>query len=279
MIHLYGFVIGIAIVVGLWLMEIQAKKHQGEEGEWRSQRSQPGLWQSQRRCPGVQISSDNFYKLSWVILLGGIIGARFYHVATDFHLYQNQLLDIFKVWQGGMSIIGGVMGGVLSAWVFLKFSSLGKKINLATILDLSVFGLPVAQAIGRWGNFFNQELYGMPTQLPWKIYIEPINRLIGYENFSYFQPLFFYEMILMLLFAGVVWVSDYRQSLSGFSIGSGKLFSLYVFYYSFIRFCLDFIRIDKTQFLNTILGFNQVFLIMVMIITASFWLKKKQWKK
>lgn len=249
MIHPYGLVIGIAIVIGLWLMEIQAKKH--------------------------QVNSNDFYQLSWVILLGGIVGARLYHVITDFNLYQNQLLDIFKIWQGGMSIIGGVMGGVFSTWLFLKLHHLGKKVNLVTILDLSIFGLPVAQAIGRWGNFFNQELYGTPTQLPWKIYIEPVNRLIGYEHFSYFQPLFFYEMILMLLFAGVVWMIHHRQLFSGFSIGSGKLFSLYIFYYSFIRFCLDFIRIDKTQFLNTIWGLNQVLLIIVMIITVSFWLRKK----
>jgi len=105
----------------------------------------------------------------------------------------------------------------------------------------------------------------MPTQLPWKIYIEPAYRLVGYEQFSYFQPLFFYEMILMLLFAVGVWLNHYRQLISGYSVGSGKLFLLYVFYYSFIRFWLDFIRIDKTHFFNTNLGLNQVFLIMVMM--------------
>lgn len=175
-----------------------------------------------------------------------------------------------------MSIIGGVMGGVLSTWGFLKFHPLGKKINLIIILDLSVFGLPVAQAIGRWGNFFNQELYGQPTQLPWGIYIEPTNRLIGYEQFSYFHPLFAYEMLLLLLFAGVVWINQRKQLVSGFGVGSGKLFFSYIFYYSFIRFCLDFIRIDKTHFFNTNLGFNQVFLLILMLIVGSYWLRKKQ---
>jgi len=249
MIHVYGLMIGIAIVVGLWLMEIQVKKQ--------------------------QINTNDFYQLSWVILWGGMIGARLYHVVTDFSLYQNQLLDILKIWQGGMSIIGGVMGGVLSAGLFLKFNPLGKKVDLATILDLSVFGLPVAQAIGRWGNFFNQELYGVPTQLPWKIYIEPTFRLVGFEQFSYFHPLFFYEMVLLLLFAGVVWWGQKQVWFSGFNIGSGRLFSLYVFYYSFIRFWLDFIRIDKTQFFNTSLGLNQVILILVMVVVAGFWFKKK----
>ena len=248
MIHPYGLAIGIAIVVGLWLMEIQANKH--------------------------LLNSTDFYSLSWVILLGGVVGARLYHVMTEFSFYQHQLLDIFKVWQGGMSIIGGVIGGVLSLWLFLKFHSLGKKMKLMTILDLSVFGLPVAQAIGRWGNYFNQELYGTPTQLPWKIYIEPAARLVGYEQFSYFHPLFFYEMMLMLLFAGGVWWGQKQTWFSGFSIGSGKLFLLYIFYYSFIRFWLDFIRIDKTHFLNTSWGLNQLLLLIVMLISVYWWRKK-----
>ena len=250
MIHPYGLIIGIAIVVGLWLVEIQAKRH--------------------------QINLADLHQLFWVLLLGGVLGARFYHVMVEFSYYQNQLWDVFKIWQGGMSIIGGIMGGVLLARKFLKFHPLGKRINLITVLDLAVFGLPVAQAIGRWGNFFNQELYGLPTQIPWGIYIEPANRLIGYEHFSYFHPLFFYEMILMLLFAGWVWLNHYKQLVSGFSIGSGKLFILYVFYYSFIRFCLDFIRLDKTHFFNTNLGFNQVFLLLLMIMIGGYQLIKKR---
>ncbi len=249
MIHLYGLVIGIAIVAGLWLMEIQLCKH--------------------------HLNTSDFYQFSWIIILGGVIGARLYHVITDFDLYQHHFLDIFKIWQGGMSIIGGVLGGVLTAWLFLKFSSLGEKIDLKTVLDLSVFGLPVAQAIGRWGNFFNQELYGVPTQLPWKIYIEPAFRVAGFEQFAYFHPLFLYEMLLMLVFAGLIWWGQNKSWLLSFKIGSGKLFSLYIFYYSFIRFWLDFIRIDKTQFLNTNWGLNQVILVLVMVVTASFLFKKK----
>ena len=92
MIHFYGLMIGIAIIIGLWLVEIQAKKH--------------------------QIDENNFYQLFGIILFGGIIGARFYHVITEFNFYQDQLWDVFKIWQGGMSIIGGVMGGVFSVWGF-----------------------------------------------------------------------------------------------------------------------------------------------------------------
>lgn len=250
MIHLYGLMIGIATVVGLWLVEAQAKKH--------------------------QVKLADFYQIFWVLLLGGVVGARLYHVVVEFSLYQNQLWNILKIWQGGMSIIGGIAGGTISAWVFLKLHPLGKKINLITVLDLSVFGLPVAQAIGRWGNFFNQELYGQPTQLPWGIYIDPLHRLIGYEQFSHFHPLFFYEMILMLLFAGGVWINHKQQLVSGFSVGSGKPFILYVFYYSFIRFCLDFIRIDKMHFFNTILGINQILLLIAMCFSGFYLYKKNE---
>lgn len=249
MIHLYGVMIGLGIVIGLWLVEIPLKKNKA--------------------------SLDDFYKLFWLSLIGGLIGARGWHVMTDFSYYQHQWGDVFKVWNGGMSIIGGVLGGVLTAWLIIKFFDLGKKINFKLTLDALVFGLPVAQAIGRWGNYFNQELYGQPTQLPWGIYIDPAHRLIGYEQFSHFHPLFLYEMGLMLLFAGGVWMNQRRQFVSGFSIGSGKLFYLYIFYYSFIRFWLDFIRIDKTQFIDTNLGINQFFLIFIML-GSGYWLSKKR---
>ena len=262
MIHLYGFILGLAIVIGVYLIQLQAKKQ--------------------------NINLPGFDYLIWVVLLGGVIGARVYHVITDYYLYQDAFWDIFKIWQGGLGIIGAVIGGVIAVWGWLKINKsnqifgwlkinkINKQLNLLTILDLAVFGLPVAQAIGRWGNFFNQELYGLPTSLPWGIYIDFINRLPGYENFSHFHPLFFYEMVLMLVFAGLVWWMVRQERFSGFSIGSGKWFLFYIFYYSFIRFWLDFIRIDKMQFFNTGLCINQVFLIIVMIIMGRYWFRKKQ---
>lgn len=250
MIHFYGFILGIAIVVGIYLVEFQAKKQ--------------------------KIELVGFNNLIWVVLIGGILGARVHHVITDYHLYQNSWLGIFKIWQGGLSIIGAVMGGVIAIGGWLRVVKRGGKLNLSTILDLSVFGLPVAQAIGRWGNFVNQELYGLPTNLPWGTYIQLSNRLPGFEIYSHFHPLFFYEMFLMLSFAGVVWFGQNFKLFSGFTIGSGRWFVFYVFYYSFIRFWLDFIRIDKIHFLSTVFSENQVLLLIVMIIICSYWIMKKQ---
>jgi phosphatidylglycerol---prolipoprotein diacylglyceryl transferase len=253
MIHLYGLTLGLAIVIGIWLIEYQAKKQ--------------------------KIFLNNFYGLVWSILGGGILGARAYYVITNFYFYQDRLWDIFKIWQGGSSIIGGVIGGVVAAWIWLKINRSQSQIKLLTLLDVAVFGLPIAQSLGRWGNFVNQELYGLPTKLPWGIYIDSVNRLSGYEAFSYFHPLFLYESILMLVFALVVWIKQNNQKFSGFTIGSGRLFISYIFYYSFIRFWLDFIRIDKTHVFGTVLGKNQFFLILVMTIMSLLWFKKRNEKK
>ena len=258
MIHLYGFILGLAIVIGIHLVTLQAKRQ--------------------------TINIPGLSNLVWVGLLGGILGARIYHVITDYNLYQHAFWDIFKIWQGGLSIIGAIMGGMIAIWSWTKINHLHQpnhhphpnhhQLSFKKILDLAVFGLPVAQAIGRLGNFINQELYGLPTTLPWGIYIQPLNRLPSYENFSHFHPLFLYEMIFMLVFAGGVWVLAKSKRFSGFSIGSGKLFFSYIFYYSFIRFWLDFIRIDKTHFLSTNFSINQIFLIILMMGVGSYWIIK-----
>lgn len=272
MIHAYGFIIGVATVIGLQLMEIQLQKQ--------------------------QVNLDDFYSVFWPALVIGFVSARLYHVLTDFYLYRDSWLDIFKVWQGGLSIIGGVMGGVGSAWLMIawknrnlansKKNGVGKlesqKLDFLVILDSVVFGLPVAQAVGRLGNYVNQELYGLPTQLPWKIYIQPLHRLVGFENVAYYHPLFLYEMVLLLGFAGWVWWRSRQQKsikkdvkkqgvVSGFEVGSGRLFILYVFYYSFIRFWLDFIRLDKMNIFMNMLGFNQILLLGGMLVSGYFLLR------
>jgi phosphatidylglycerol:prolipoprotein diacylglycerol transferase len=260
-VHLYGLILGIAIVVGIWLGEKKALDY--------------------------QISSQSWWQLASSAMIGGVIGARLYHVATAWSLYKNNLLEILYLYNGGLSIIGAVLGGLLAVWLFIflsqqsliKFSLDKKKLTFKQVLDLSVFGLPFAQAIGRWGNFVNQELYGLPTNLPWGIYIEPTKRLVGFEGWSYFHPLFLYESLLMFVFGLLVWRLEIkirqRQKLpaifgwfSGLKVGSGNWFIFYIFYYSIIRFLLDFIRIDKAQFLSTPLGINQLFLLTVAMVIA-----------
>jgi len=169
----------------------------------------------------------------------GIVGARIYHVATDWQDYFGPdgagLVAALKIWQGGLGIWGAVAGGALGAWIGARRQG----ILLPPLADAVAPGLAVAQAIGRWGNYFNQELFGRPTDLPWALEIDPVNRPVGYEQFSTFHPTFLYESLWCLAVAGIVIWADRR-----FSLGHGRAFALYVFLYSAGRFGIESLRID-----------------------------------
>jgi phosphatidylglycerol:prolipoprotein diacylglycerol transferase len=235
--HLYGLIIGLSISLAIYTIEYQTKRHSLESA---------AIWSI----------------IIWATI-GGVLGARTYHVITDWQYYQNNWLDILKIWQGGLGIIGAVAGG----WVgsFLYFKLIKKDTALMwKWLDIAVFGLPFAQALGRWGNFVNQELYGLPTNLPWGIYIEERFRLPTYLNFGKFHPLFAYESILMLLFGVFVWLVDKNKNIS---LGSGNLFLIYIFYYALIRFWLEFLRVDKVEILVG-LDINQLVVLSILLISG-----------
>lgn len=232
--HLYGLILGLSIGLGWWLVMRQARA----KGFSESELEKVGLW----------------------AVGGGVVGARIYHVATDWHLYQENWQSALYIWQGGLSVMGAVIGGGLVAWLVMRLMK--PQVSLSQLLDLSAFGTPFAQALGRWGNFFNQELYGLPTTLPWGLPIETQHRLPGYELFEKFHPLFAYEMLLMLAFGGWIWWADRRQ-LS--HIGRGEYFRWYLLFYAVVRFSLDFLRIDKTLLGTTGLGVNQAVLALVIV--------------
>lgn len=242
MFHIYGFVIGIALWVSVTLIEKKAAE--------------------------IGISSKIFWKI--VVWLGffGFLGSRLYHVATDFQLYRYALLDIFKVWNGGLSIIGTLIGALIGVFLFLHFTP-QKNITVFKVMDVIIFGLPIGQTIGRLGNYFNQELYGLPTTLPWGIFIDVQHRIVPYTHFERFHPLFAYEMFFTGIFGIGLWIYSSRAK-NPVHIGSGRYFLLYVLYYCLVRFALDFIRIDKTYLLGTPLGLNQAILIVLMIITGVY---------
>lgn len=169
----------------------------------------------------------------------GIVGARLYHVMTDFHTYFGQdglgFVAALKIWQGGLGIWGGVAGGALGAWIACR----RKGVLLPPLADAIAPGVAFAQAIGRWGNWFNQELFGSPTTLPWGLQIDPAHRPAGYEQFATFHPTFLYESLWCLgvgLF--VIW-ADRR-----FNMGHGRVFALYVATYCLGRLVFELVRID-----------------------------------
>lgn len=253
--NLYGLIIGISLVVGSSLIE----KNLGNE----------------------KLLNKYFYKLAWFSFLFAVIGARLWHVVTDFYLYKNDLFGVFKVWNGGLSILGGVLGGIFGlilAFYFYeelrKLSFEKKKKAVVKLMDYSVFGLPVGQAIGRWGNYFNQELYGKPTESFLKIFIDAEHRFYGYEQFSYYHPLFFYEMFFTGLFAIIFYLIWYKQRELLPKIGTGKIFLLYALYYSIVRFFLDFLRIDKTTIFNGFIGTNQFILLFIIFFLSLLFFKR-----
>jgi len=169
----------------------------------------------------------------------GVVGARAYHDITSW----NEVPDpkwkgIFEVWQGGLGIWGGILFGTLAGAVVIRRS--GGSVRL--LMDAAAPGLLVAQGIGRIGNWWNQELYGKPTGLPWGLHIDLDHRLPGYERYATYHPTFLYELIWDLVGAALlIWVG--RR----FRIRPPALFALYVSWYTFGRFFEELLRIDPAH--------------------------------
>lgn len=182
-----------------------------------------------------QIDTGHVFKLLLILLPTGFIGARLYHVIDQWSYYSQHPAAIFG--GAGLGIFGAVAGGAIGLIIY----TIWQKLSTLQWLDIIAPGVILAQAIGRWGNYFNQELYGYPTQLPWGIYIEPAYRLPGYEAYTHFHPLFFYEFswgllgCSLLLFAGRKWQNR---------ILSGDIFLLSIIWSSIGRFNLEGLKID-----------------------------------
>lgn len=216
--------------------------------------------------------------LPWV-LMAGIIGARIWHVLTPdstllidgknpYFLFPLKILN-FR--QGGLGIPGAVMAGVLALWIYTK----RKKLNFMTWLDIAAPGLALGQAVGRWGNFFNQEVYGMPSTLPWAIKIDPAHRLPGFEQFERYHPTFLYESIWNLLNMGVLLLvaRKFKDRLK-----PGDVFFIYMIIYAFGRFMLEFIRIVYSPIAG--INSNQALMGVVFVVSlAALLIRHKQTQK
>jgi phosphatidylglycerol---prolipoprotein diacylglyceryl transferase len=168
----------------------------------------------------------------------GFIGARVYHVATDYGLYADDPIpDVFAVWNGGLGIYGAVAGGFLGVLLF----SWHRRISPLVFADAAAPGLILAQAIGRWGNYFNQELFGRPSDLPWAIRIAPENRPTEFADATSFHPTFLYESIWDLLVCLTLLLVARRFANR---LRDGDIVLLYVSLYSVGRFFVETLRID-----------------------------------
>jgi prolipoprotein diacylglyceryl transferase len=199
----------------------------------------------------------------------GVIGARLYHLATDWKSYRGHWWpDAAKLWDGGLGVWGGIGLGVVVGLVVARKRGL----PLPTMLDMVAPAIPLAQAAGRWGNWFNQELFGRPTTLPWALEISPANRPARFRNFATFHPTFLYESLWNVLVAIVVVLVERRTR--GRWKG-GRLFALYVAMYTFMRFFIERIRVDNAYRLAG-LRINEWVSGVIFLIATAFLLRPRR---
>lgn len=216
-IHAYGLMIALGVVAGVWLM--------GRRFEQK----------------GIGTRDDANGMAVWAVV-AGVIGARLYHVATDWSKFENNLGDIPKIWQGGLGIPGGLLFGIPVGLYYLK----KKGIPVGLAANCGAPAIALAQALGRWGNYWNQELYGRPTGLAWGLEIDdahrtgPAAQYIGQD--LVFQPTFLYESLSNLALVAILLLIDKR-----FKIRGGHLMAMYIMGYGAIRFFVEGLRIDEAH--------------------------------
>lgn len=253
-VRYYGIILMIGAVAAAFLAEREAR----------------------RRGQNSEIVWDG---LIWV-LIGGILGARLWHILTPppsmvdagitTYYYLTHPLDALAIWRGGLGIPGAIIGGGIAMYLFCR----KRKLDFAMWLDIAAPALALGQAIGRWGNFVNQELYGAPTNLPWKIFIEPQYRLAGYQDQAYYHPLFLYESLWSL--GTVVFLLWLARRKADWLI-NGDIFFIYLILYPLGRFLLEFIRLDSAQVAG--LNANQTVMVIVALIAAVTLILRHRTKK
>ena len=196
------------------------------------------VWISSRRYEASGGDPSVVHRMATWAIPAGIVGARLYHVATDFNRFRDNWLEIPQLWKGGLGIWGAVAGGALVAWWSVKRDG-G---DVPAVFDATAVGIPVAQAIGRVGNWFNQELFGRPTDLPWGLEIDVPKRPMGYLDSETFHPTFLYEAIWNLGVAGFVAFAVPRLFPN---LKKGYSWAVYVAGYTVGRLWIELLRIDK----------------------------------
>jgi len=219
------------------------------------------VWLGQKRWSARGGGPDDVANLAMWAVPAGLIGARIYHVVTDWR-FDEGFAEPFKIWEGGLGIPGGVIAGVFTAMWLMGRNGWDRP----TMLDAVVPALPLAQAIGRWGNWFNQELFGGPSDLPWAVEIDADHAAAaGHPGVETFHPTFLYESLWNLgLVLFLIWVDRTQK------IRRGGLFAVYVVGYLVARLWLETVRIDPA---NEIAGVRvNIWMSVVGIAVAGGWL-------
>lgn len=186
-------------------------------------------------CRQQALNRERFFDLVFYVVLTGLLGARIYAVLLEWRYFLSNPFEIIAVWHGGLAIHGALIGGLLATWLWAKKN----RVSFFLLLDSFALGIPFGQAIGRWGNYFNQELFGTPTNVAWGIPIQIHARPAAFANATHFHPTFLYESFLNIC-TGVVLYVVYRY----FRPSSGVLTALYLGLYGIIRICMEQLRTD-----------------------------------
>ena len=220
-IRAYALCIVLGVIVAVWIAERR----------WRARGGAPGT------ITDLAV---------WAVPFG-LVGGRLYHVITDWQIYfgpdaPKRPIDALFIWEGGLGIWGAIALGALGVWIACRRSG----ISFTAVADTLAPGVAVAQAIGRWGNYFNQELFGGPTDLPWGLMIDDAHLPAGADPGTLFHPTFLYEMLWNFAAAALIVYLDRR-----FRLGHGRVFWLYVVLYTAGRLWIELLRIDPAE---TVLG-------------------------
>ncbi len=195
------------------------------------------MWLAKKRQVDPELVAD----LAIWLVLSAIPSARLYYVIFQWPTYAKDPLQIFKIWEGGIAIYGAIIGGTLAAIVFAKL----KRVSFWQLADIVAPSLALGQAIGRWGNFFNSEAFGSPTDLPWKLFIPSTNRPFEYRNFEYFHPTFLYESLWNLLIFSILMYLFLNDANRHNRLKTGSIFLIYMIAYGIGRFGVEGLRTDS----------------------------------
>ena len=232
-IYFYGVILAMAIAIGTLLSDWVGTKF-------------------------FELKKETIIDLAPYLIIFGIIGARLYYCIMDFGFYMRFPTEILAIRHGGISIHGAILGGLAGLVIFAH----RHKLSVKKLCDVSAIGLALGQAIGRWGNFFNSEAYGLPTNLPWKLYIAPQYRQVPYQEVDFYHPAFLYESILDLLIFGILLYFTRTKKLKK----DGNIALAYLILYSIARIIVEYIRIDCVRYLY---GISVAIVVSVGIIILS----------
>ncbi|MFW6358593.1 MAG: prolipoprotein diacylglyceryl transferase [Chroococcales cyanobacterium] len=214
-IRWYGLLIALAVLIGVTLSQYLAQKR--------------------------NVNPDLIGDLAIWLVIAAIPAARLYYVAFEWEQYAQRPEDIIAIWRGGIAIHGGILGGIVAALIFARI----QKISVWLLADLVAPSLILGQAIGRWGNFFNSEAFGRPTDLPWKLYIPPERRPLEYLNYEYFHPTFLYESLWNVMIFALLMYLFFRGLRSPKRLKIGTIALVYLIGYSAGRIWIEGLRTDS----------------------------------